>query len=69
MSKLSDSLKALINAPFARPGPTPAPRNIKSVYESVAKEASEHHVGRPSWITLSVRARGRELDKLAANRG
>lgn len=54
MSKLSDSLKALINAPAARPGPTPAPHCIRSVYERIGNEASLHHVSRPSWIALSV---------------
>ena len=54
MSKLSDSLKALINAPAARPGLTPAPYNIQSVYKRIENEATLHHVSRPSWIALLV---------------
>ncbi|GAB7352441.1 hypothetical protein MBLNU459_g2857t2 [Dothideomycetes sp. NU459] len=38
MSKLSPSLKALIGAPFAKPGPIPAPNNIRSVFEDSLAE-------------------------------
>jgi hypothetical protein len=54
MSKLSDSLKALINTPASRPGTTPAPHGIRSLYERIGNEALSHRVSRPSWITLSV---------------
>ncbi|KAH8902836.1 hypothetical protein BR93DRAFT_931701 [Coniochaeta sp. PMI_546] len=56
MSKLSPALKGLINAPFARPGQTPAPANIRSVYERIAREASEKKYGRNPWLTLSAAA-------------
>jgi hypothetical protein len=55
MSKLSSSLKALINAPHARPGYSAAPRNIRAVFENVQAEASVKKVGLPSWLTISVR--------------
>jgi len=54
MSKLSPSLKSLINAPFARPGAVAAPKNIKSVYESIAKDAESKNVGVPAWLTIAV---------------
>lgn len=56
MSKLSPALKGLINAPLARPGQTPAPSNIRSVYERIAREASENKYGRNPWLTLSAAA-------------
>lgn len=54
MSKLSPALKALINAPFARPGQTPAPRNIAAIYQGIAREARERNYGDRPWLTLSV---------------
>lgn len=54
MSKLSPSLKALINAPFARPGQAPAPQNIRDVYTRIAREARKHRYGDRPWVTLSV---------------
>ncbi len=56
MSKLSASLKTLINAPFARPGPTPAPARMAEVYRSIARDAARHNVGRQPWITFSAAA-------------
>lgn len=56
MSKLSPSLKAFINAPFARPNTLPAPPRIRSVYEGLRKEASAKNVGVPAWLTLSTAA-------------
>ena len=55
MSKLAPSLKALINAPFSRPGPCPAPARIGDVYRSIAREAAERQVGLRPWVTISVR--------------
>lgn len=55
MSKLAPSLKALINAPFARPGQAPAPRHIRDVYTRIALEARERQYGDRPWVTLSVR--------------
>lgn len=55
MSKLSPALKALINAPFAKPNTLPATPKIYSVYESIHKEAQKRNVGQPAWLSFSVR--------------
>lgn len=54
MSKLSPSLKALISASHAKPGPIPAPSNIRSVYEGIAKSAASKNVGTPAWLSVAV---------------
>ncbi|PSK35964.1 hypothetical protein B9Z65_5779 [Elsinoe australis] len=54
MSKLSPALKSLINAPFARPGAVPAPKNIKAVYEQLAKDAASKNVGVPAWLSIAT---------------
>jgi hypothetical protein len=54
MSKLSPALKALINAPHARPGTIPAPAQITSVYASIAKEAQPKNVGLKAWFSAAV---------------
>lgn len=54
MSKLSEPLKALINATHAKPNTLPAPRHVASVYERVANGAREKGVGLPAWLTASV---------------
>ncbi|KAK0817953.1 hypothetical protein LTR91_005347 [Friedmanniomyces endolithicus] len=56
MSKLSEPLKAFINAAHARPNTTPAPRHIASVYEKIAKDAGSKKVGMPVWLTVSTAA-------------
>jgi hypothetical protein len=56
MSKLSPSLKALISASHARPGPIPAPRHAEAVYSKIEREATAHKLGRPSWLALSTAA-------------
>ncbi|KAJ5350547.1 hypothetical protein N7541_008274 [Penicillium brevicompactum] len=56
MSKLSSSLKALINAPTARPFTVPAPANITSVYQKIQQTAQSNHVSQPSWVALSTAA-------------
>lgn len=56
MSKLSASLKTLINAPFARPGPTAAPPRIADVYRAIARDAAKKNVGSQPWITFSAAA-------------
>lgn len=53
-TKLSPSLKALINAPLARPGQTPAPPRIKELYQQIAREARERQYGVRPWLALSV---------------
>lgn len=55
MSKLSSGLKALINAPAARPSTIPAPANITSVYQKIQHGAQSQRVTQPSWLALSVR--------------
>lgn len=54
MSKLSEPLKALINAAHAKPNTTPAPKHIRSVYERIANNAASKKVGLPAWLTASV---------------
>lgn len=54
MSKLSESLKTLINAAHVRPHTTPAPKNISSVYEKIAADAKAKQVGLPAWLCASV---------------
>lgn len=54
MSKLSEPLKALINAAHAKPNTTPAPKHIRSVYERIANNAASKKVGFPAWLTASV---------------
>lgn len=54
MSRLSSSLKALINAPTARPHTVPAPANIASVYSKIQQTAQAQQLSQPSWIALSV---------------
>jgi hypothetical protein len=54
MSKLSASLKALINAPAARPSTVPAPANITSVYAKIQQTAQAKQISQPSWVALSV---------------
>lgn len=56
MSKLAPTLKALINAAHARPGPVPAPRHIVAVYKKIEQEATAQKLGRPSWLALSTAA-------------
>lgn len=53
--KLSPALKALINAPFAKPGPCPAPSAIRDVYARIAQDAAKHNLGPRPWVILSVR--------------
>ncbi|PYI12639.1 hypothetical protein BO78DRAFT_392473 [Aspergillus sclerotiicarbonarius CBS 121057] len=54
MSKLSHHLKALINAPAARPNTVPAPRNIQSVYKKIQQSAQSQNLSQPSWLALST---------------
>ena len=64
MSSLSSPLKALINAPHARPGPLPvsAP-HLGAVLGSIAREASAHHLSPRPWLALSVRPSNSHLYK------
>lgn len=54
MSKLSPTLKALINAPFARPDQTAASARILDVYKMIASDARKRSLGLKPWLALSV---------------
>ncbi|OAQ67852.1 hypothetical protein VFPPC_04184 [Pochonia chlamydosporia 170] len=56
MAKLSNSLKALINAPFARPGPTPAPAIMRDVFSAIARDAADKKIGTRPWLAISAAA-------------
>lgn len=56
MSKLSEAVKALINAGHAKPGYTRASAQTKPALERFASDAHEKKVGLPAWVTVSVRA-------------
>ncbi|KAI9152273.1 Dol-P-Man:Man(5)GlcNAc(2)-PP-Dol alpha-1,3-mannosyltransferase [Paramyrothecium foliicola] len=51
---LSASLKALVNAPFARSGPLPAPGQAHELFQSIARDASKRNVGARSWLAIST---------------
>ncbi|GAP86971.1 putative mitochondrial protein [Rosellinia necatrix] len=54
MSKLTDAVKALINASHARPGYTRAGAQVKPALELLASDAQEKNVGLPAWVTVST---------------
>lgn len=54
MSKLSDAVKALINAGHARPGYTRASAQVQPALARFASDAAERNVGLPAWVTVSV---------------
>ncbi|KAI5286987.1 hypothetical protein KEM54_006332 [Ascosphaera aggregata] len=54
MSRLSPAVKALINAPSARPHAVPAPGNIAAVYRNIRSQAQERHLAPTSWLALST---------------
>ncbi|KAL7629841.1 hypothetical protein AAE478_001364 [Parahypoxylon ruwenzoriense] len=54
MSKLSDTIKALINASHAAPGYTPASAAVQPVLTRFASDAAQKKVGLPVWVTLST---------------
>ncbi|KAJ5811872.1 conserved mitochondrial protein [Penicillium riverlandense] len=56
MSKLSQPLKALINSPHARPDTIPAPPQIKSLYEKIARDASSKDIALSTWLSLTTAA-------------
>jgi len=54
-TKLSESLKALINAPAARPGPAPVnSRRARSLFLDIARQAEGKGVGPRPWVTMCV---------------
>lgn len=54
MSKLSEGLKALINASHARPGYTKASPAVQPALARFARDAATNKVGLPAWITVST---------------
>ncbi|KXJ89085.1 hypothetical protein Micbo1qcDRAFT_165858 [Microdochium bolleyi] len=54
MSKLSEGLKALINAGHARPGYTKASPAVQPALARFARDAADKHVGLPAWVTVST---------------
>ncbi|KAH8681726.1 hypothetical protein BX600DRAFT_429644 [Xylariales sp. PMI_506] len=54
MSKLSDAVKALINASHARPGYTRATAQVQPALARLASEATSKNVGLPAWVTVSA---------------
>ncbi|KAJ5626296.1 hypothetical protein N7510_002605 [Penicillium lagena] len=56
MSKISNSLKALINAPAARPATVPAPQNIAAIYRVIQQSVRTQNVSPSSWLALSTAA-------------
>ncbi|KAJ5989628.1 mitochondrial protein [Penicillium waksmanii] len=56
MSKLSSTLKSLINAPYARPGTVPAPSHVLPVYQAIAKDAQYRGIGLEPWFTAAAAA-------------
>jgi hypothetical protein len=56
MSKLSGPLKALINAPHARPGPVAPSKRIATVFNAIARDAASKGVGLPAWLSISTAA-------------
>ncbi|KAI1092231.1 mitochondrial protein [Rostrohypoxylon terebratum] len=54
MSKLSNTLKALINASHASPGYTPSSAGVQTALTKFASDAAEKKVGLPAWVTVST---------------
>ncbi|KAK4652949.1 hypothetical protein QC762_503840 [Podospora pseudocomata] len=54
LSSLRPSLKKLINAPFASPATTPAPPQIRNIYQRLSREAKSRKYGERSWITIAA---------------
>ncbi|KAI0376304.1 mitochondrial protein [Hypomontagnella monticulosa] len=54
MSKLSEAVKALINASHAKPGYTPSSAGVQTALTRFASDAAEKKVGLPAWVTLSA---------------
>ncbi len=57
MSKLSPALKSAINASWAKPNTAPAPKNIRAIYEAIAKDAASKDVGLQPWLAIAVCSR------------
>ncbi|KAH8819078.1 mitochondrial protein [Xylogone sp. PMI_703] len=55
-NRLSAPLKALIGSAHARPDTTPAPSNIKSVFENIVREANSKGIALPVWLSITTAA-------------
>jgi hypothetical protein len=62
MSKLSEPLKAFINAAHAKPNTIPAPKHIATVYKNIATASREKNVGLPAWLCASVRCAPQNIE-------
>ncbi|KAK8052228.1 hypothetical protein PG993_003613 [Apiospora rasikravindrae] len=54
MAKLSDAVKALINASHAAPGITKGSAQVQPALKRFAEDAHKKQVGLPSWVTVST---------------
>ncbi|KAK7996739.1 aldehyde dehydrogenase [Apiospora arundinis] len=54
MSKLSDAVKALINASHAAPGITKASPQVQPALKRFAEDAHKKQIGLPSWVSVST---------------
>ncbi|TGJ82520.1 hypothetical protein E0Z10_g6236 [Xylaria hypoxylon] len=54
MPKLSEAVKALVNAGHAKPGYTRAGTHVRPALERLASDADEKKVGLPAWVTVST---------------
>lgn len=57
MAKLSQALKAVINAPHTRPTTVPAPGHMGSIYQGIADDAHVRHIGLKAWFSAAVSTR------------
>jgi hypothetical protein len=54
MTKLSPSLKSLLNETKCRPGPTPAPPEIQSIFSRIDAEATAKNLALWPWLAMST---------------
>ncbi|KAI0438625.1 hypothetical protein F4803DRAFT_565152 [Xylaria telfairii] len=52
--KLSQAVKALVNAGHAKPGHTRAGAQVKPALEQLVSDAHQKKVGLPAWVTIST---------------
>jgi hypothetical protein len=51
---LSPTLKSIVNAAEARPGPIPAPLKIQTILSKIEGEATEKKLGLWPWLAIST---------------
>lgn len=54
MMKLSPTLKSLLNRAECRPGPTPTPPEIQSIFRSIDDKATAKHLALWPWLAMST---------------